>query len=179
LKSNTQAVGFLLLFAFLFAFCFNSCSPATPDCFAYTGGAFKAQVSGEIDGEKFDATLHFDPHATGNQPVSSVRFRSPSYMSGICVSTLSDGSSSARLGDITVNGVDFERFTSPLSVICSRHDITRIQKNENGTIVALVENEDISLEFVFDSNVNPTPKSIKGSVNDCKITVTVKNFEKN
>lgn len=178
MKSNAATVGFLLLFAFIFAFCFNSCSPAGPDCFGYADGAFRADISGEIDGEKFETTLHFDPSAADDAPITTVRFHSPSYMSGICISTLSDKSSSARLGDMTVDGVDFERFTAPIDAVCSRHNVTRIQKGEDGKISALVEDGDLSLEFVFEDNGEPMPKFINGSVGEHEVSVTVEKFEK-
>jgi hypothetical protein len=178
LKSTTSTVGFLLLLAFIFTFCFNSCSPTNPDCFQYTHQAFRARINGEIDGEKFDATLNFDPSAQSSQPVTSVQFYEPPYMNGICISTLSDGSSSARLGDITVEGVNFERFTSPLEALCESHSITRIQKNQSGEVVVLVESDGMELEFVFDDKNGSAPKTVTGSVNDLRVELTVKKFEK-
>ncbi len=99
-------------------------------------------------------------------------------MNGICISTLSDGSSSARLGDITVEGVNFERFTSPLEAICESHSITRIQKNQSGEVVVLVESDGMELEFVFDDKNGSAPKTVTGSVNDLRVELTVKKFEK-
>ena len=178
MKSTASTVGFLLLLAFIFTFCFNSCSPTNPDCFQYADQSFCARINGEIDGEKFDAALNFNPSAEGSQPVTSIQFYEPTYMRGICVSTLFDGSSSARLGDIAVKGVDFERFTSPLQALCSHHSVTRIQKNQSGEVVVLVENDGMALEFVFDGANDSAPKSVTGSVNNLRVELTVKNFEK-
>lgn len=176
LKSDISTIGFILLFTFIFAFCFNSCDIQSADYFSYTSSPFSAQADGEIGGEEVEATVSFYPDADADSPRTTVCFQKPESLRGITVSLFPDGTSSARLGSIVTDEIDVGEMVAPFAAICESGEVKSIQKQGDGTISVTVEKNGEDLTYGFESG-NGLPSFIDGMLDGRSVHLRVRSLE--
>ncbi len=173
LRNDLSTISFLLLFAFVFIFCSNSCTqiPST-DYFEYTENKFNAVISGEIDGSEIEARLAFDPQAESEDVKILLTFSKPESLAGLNLTLFADGSSSARIGDVVVESIDLEGISAPFIHICTRQEPYSVKKFDDGSTSVTVKNSEGSFEYRF-KRASYLPFKIKGNIGERHIDVTI------
>lgn len=172
--------------------------------FEYTAKPFKAEVEGSVDGLRFSARIFCDFSADNigdlsekvgeaenndgsashsgsisekkgdRSPVISVEYTSPESLKGISVTLFSDGSSSARLGEISAND-RFKNMAIHFLALAPIGDIFSVEQTEGGYIIIYSVGDD-SLTYIFEED-GVYPSSVSGSFCDREIVLNIKGFE--
>ena len=135
---------------------FASCGRGR-DPFAFRATPFLAEITGEVDGERVEARLYLDltEHRTKEiYEVACIEYRAPESLSGLVVSLRSDGTLSARLRDMQVEG-DFALLLEPylsLLSIDKEYDSIVCGKGGNITISFTLDNSPLTYLFHEDGN---------------------------
>ena len=157
MKSEMHAVGFLLLFIFLFVFFSSSCTGITAqDKSEYTKNDFTVEVRGSIEEKEIGAILYSRPHAEGEEARAILRFTYPESLCGMTATLSANGEQSLRLGDTVTDADGIYSLTAPFRPIYEMGEPYSLTKDARGEEKVRICDENCDLVYIFPKNSNNT-----------------------
>ena len=173
-RTNKTVFAFFCLLAGV-TLLFSGCGGSREGAVGF-GAPFVADAEGTIGGREVSMTVFCDPRRSGEVCNKlTVTFSSPESLKGLTVSLFSDGSFTARLGELEGNTSYLFDAAAPYLVFCPEGDFLSVRVTEEGRSYTYGEGEDrVSYLFCAEGRL----KSIEGVFGGEKISLKITNFRK-
>lgn len=177
MRQNVAAAAFLLLCVFMFGFGMNACGgEASRDRFGYAKRDFDAKICGNIDGDEVAAVLKSRPSAKEGECDLILSFSSPAALGGMTLTRYTSGECEARLGELVLRDFKADGLFEPFLVMLYSKDATSVKRNDGKSTTVRVSDGSCELEYLFLDGYD-YPHSIKGSIGERKIELTVQSLD--
>lgn len=123
---------------------------AIKDPFGYCEAPFSARAKGEVDGVSVEVILHMDPVPHNTKEIYdklTVTYLAPASLRGITVSLRSDGTSSARLGDLVLGEQNVRGMLEIFLLLCPNEPPSSLQMEGEHLVVNF---DEYTLTFLRD-----------------------------
>lgn len=160
----------------LFSVILASCDSLPAECLSKLEEPFRADVCGEVDGEKISAAVFCDPTEHKTKEIYdrvTVTFKEGA-LDGITATLRSDGKATVRLRNSRETLPLYSGLVEPFNSLCPETKPYSTKKTENGFEIVFKEDK-MLVTCYFDRD--GIIKSIDGEVNGRQVQLEITNFE--